>query len=386
MVTTPQTIVISGYYGYKNSGDEAVLQSILTALEEQAEVAGLLLQPVVLSIDPQWTMSTYGVQAVHRLKLGEVRRAIKNSCGLISGGGSLLQDATGSKTIPYYLGIIKLAQWMRKPTFIYSQGVGPVNRGIFHPMIKSVFRRAAYISVRDQQSSELLQQMGLQGDRIDVVPDPVMGLQLLNNPSSTHHIHSPHNDETTNIEELPIIGVSVRYWESDRRELLKITEALQQVMKRQPLHIKFLPFHLPKDVEASEFIIERLGDVASTGSLVTHCSAVILPQDMLKEVSECQIIIGMRLHSLIYAANVQVPMIGISYDPKINHFLHRLNIEPVGDTSSLDHDQLACAIEELLFQAETWRERHAQQINQLKREASTPAKRIIEYIANRVIK
>jgi polysaccharide pyruvyl transferase CsaB len=373
MVTTPQTIVISGYYGYKNSGDEAVLQSILTAIQEQAEVAGLLLQPVVLSIDPEWTKSTYGVQAVHRMKLGEVRQAIKDSCGLISGGGSLLQDATGLKTIPYYLGVIKLAQWMGKPTFIYSQGVGPVNQKLFYPMIKAVFKKCAYISVRDQQSAELLQQMGLLGNFIDVVPDPVMGLQMKD------------DRKLYDTEDLPVIGISVRYWEKDRKELVKIVEGLQQVMKQQPLHLKFLPLHLPSDVEASQYMINLLGDVSSTGSRISICEDIVLPQDMLWEISKCQIVIGMRLHSLIYAANSQIPMIGISYDPKIDHFLHRLELLPVGNTSSLDADMLSSEVERLLFHIEAWRDVHATQIVQLKQEATTPAKRIIEYISRQVI-
>jgi polysaccharide pyruvyl transferase CsaB len=373
MVTTPQTIVISGYYGYKNSGDEAVLQSILTAIQEEAEEAGLILQPVVLSIDPEWTKSTYGVQAVHRMKLGEVRQAIKASCGLISGGGSLLQDATGLKTIPYYLGVIKLAQWMGKPTFIYSQGVGPVSQKLFYPVIKAVFKKCAYISVRDQQSAELLQQMGLLRNFIDVVPDPVMGLQLKD------------DRKLSDTEDLPMIGISVRYWEKDRKELVKIVEGLQQVMQRQPLYMKFLPFHLPIDIEASQFMIDLLGDVSSTGSRISLCADIVLPQDMLWEINQCQIVIGMRLHSLIYAANLQIPMIGISYDPKIDHFLHRLELQPVGNTSSLDANVLSSEVEHLLFHKEAWRKVHTTQIVQLKQEATTPAKRIVEYISRQVI-
>ena len=97
---------------------------------------------------------------------------------MISGGGSLLQDATGFKSIPYYLGVIKLAQWLGKPTFVYAQGVGPVNRKLFRPFIASVFRRCDYISVRDAESAELLRSMGIPGGDIEVVPDPVMGLKL----------------------------------------------------------------------------------------------------------------------------------------------------------------------------------------------------------------
>ncbi|OAB42915.1 polysaccharide pyruvyl transferase CsaB [Paenibacillus glacialis] len=379
MVTTPQTIVISGYYGYKNSGDEAVLQSILTALEEQSKAAGINLQPVVLSIDPEWTKSTYGVQAVHRMKLAEVRQAIKSSCGLISGGGSLLQDVTSSKTIPYYLGIIKLAQWMGKPTFIYSQGVGPVSRGMFHSMIKSVFKKCAYISVRDQESAELLRSMGLKGQSIDIVPDPVMGLH----PKERSDVLNEHVEYIN--EDLPVIGISVRYWEKDRKELLKIVESLQVVMQKQPVHLRFLPFHLPIDVEASQYMMDLLGDVSSTGSRITLCSDAVHPQDMLWEINQCQLVIGMRLHSLIYAANAHVPMIGISYDPKINQFLERLVLQPVGDTSSLESSALSSEIERMLFNEEEWRKVHATQIDQLKQEAQVPAQRIVEYISSKVI-
>jgi polysaccharide pyruvyl transferase WcaK-like protein len=91
---------LSGYYGFSNSGDEAVLKSILTALEDAGKQAGIKIEPIVLSGDPDWTKRQYGVEAVHRTKLGEVRQALKNSDGLISGGGSLLQDATGLGSIP----------------------------------------------------------------------------------------------------------------------------------------------------------------------------------------------------------------------------------------------------------------------------------------------
>ncbi|MGF7049076.1 polysaccharide pyruvyl transferase CsaB [Paenibacillus sp. DS2015] len=377
MVTTPQTVVISGYYGFKNSGDEAVLQSILTALKVQGEQAGFKIDPVVLSIDPEWTSTTYGVQAVHRMKLGEVRQALKNSSGLISGGGSLLQDATSSKTIPYYLSVIKLAQWMKKPTFIYSQGVGPVNRGFFHPMIKSVFNKCEYISVRDSQSADLLQTMGIQGKAIQVVPDPVMGLQAVEDRLTATQ------GEPYNTNGLPVIGISVRYWEKDRKELMAIADGLQLIMKKQAVHLRFLPFHLPSDVEASEFIMDRLGDVTLGGSSVSLCEDAIHPQDMLLEVSRCQLVIGMRLHCLIYAANAQVPLVGISYDPKINHFLKRLDMVPAGVTSTLVAEEVSTAIEQLLSHEETWRKKHELQIAQLKQEAQVPAKVIIEYMSSR---
>lgn len=376
MVTSPETtIVISGYYGFKNSGDEAVLQSILTALEEQGKQAGVKINPVVLSIDPAWTSSTYGVQSVHRMKLGEVRNALKNSSGLISGGGSLLQDATGSKTIPYYLGVIKLAQWLNKPVFIYSQGIGPVHRKLFYPLIKGTFKKCQYISVRDEQSAGLLQTMGLPGERIQVVPDPVMSL-------------TPETEGLTALEsvedkQLPVIGISVRYWDAQRRELRAIAEGLRELCRKQPVHLRFLPFHFPGDEKASQEIIEQLGDLASGGSKVSVCREAVHPRHMLAEVGRCDLVIGMRLHSLIYAANQLVPLIGISYDPKIDHFLKRLDIAPVGTSSSLSPAALASEMSRLLAGAEQWKEEAKPRVGKLKQEAQEPARQIIDFLSSK---
>ncbi|MBO2944866.1 polysaccharide pyruvyl transferase CsaB [Paenibacillus sp. F411] len=368
MVSSAKTIVISGYYGFRNSGDEAVLKSILTALEEEGKAAGIRIEPVVLSIDPEWTAATYGVSAVHRMKLGEVRRAIAASDGLISGGGSLLQDVTSPKTIPYYLGVIKLAQWAGKPTFIYAQGVGPVNRRLFYPAIRSVLRKCTYISVRDTQSGELLQSMGIAPDVIQVVPDPVMGLPL---PEALHQ-HAG--------DELPVIGISVRFWDAQRRELNAIAEGLKALLRQRPVHLRFLPFHRPDDEEASRYITERLGDITTYGGKISYYVEEQQPQDMLAEVSRCDVVLGMRLHSLIYAANQSIPLIGISYDPKIDHFLKRLDSAPVGRSEALDPEDLKRLLISMLDHAESWKSEHEAQIGRLKQEAQLPARHIAQYL------
>lgn len=461
MVSTSKTIVICGYYGFKNSGDEAVLKSILTALEQEGTAAGVVINPVVLSIDPEWTSAAYGVKSVHRMKLGEVRQAIKASDGLISGGGSLLQDATSPKTIPYYLGVLKIAQWLGKPTFIYAQGVGPVNRKLFYPMIRSIFRKCSYISVRDIQSGELLQSMGISAEAIHVVPDPVMGLPLpegvnehsdriaghgrsMNDADNQEHAHHPFaegkinsgvnvdsNDvidpgnvlpdaETANTtlvskeadltsvssievqqhsgeemssqspltshepgETLPVIGISVRYWNPERQELKAIGEGLKALAEQRPVHLRFLPFHQPDDLEASQFIASQIGDISRNGSMISFYHDEKEPQDMLREVSHCDLILGMRLHSLIYAANQSVPLLGISYDPKINHFLKRLGSEPVGSSESLDADVLKDQMLQLLDGAMAWKAEHGERISVLKREAAMPARHIAQYLRHR---
>lgn len=421
MVPTTKKLVISGYYGFRNSGDEAVLKSILTALEEESQRSNVTIEPIVLSIDPAWTTSMYGVRAVHRMKLKEVREALKESDGLISGGGSLLQDATGLKSIPYYLGVIKLAQWLKKPTFIYAQGIGPVNRKIFNPMIRSVFKSCTYVSVRDEQSADYLRRLGLKWNQIHVVPDPVMGLPLPEKAyvqSSGENVASDTVDATaaggnstvvahdasgvdvdakimleqqqvgsdtseTKHVKLPVIGVSVRFWEADRKELTAIAAGLKKLATKKAVHLRFMPFHLPDDVQASRFIMEMLGDITRKGSEISITEDLTDPQLMLEEVSRCDLMIGMRLHSLIYAASQYVLPVGISYDPKIDQFLLRLESEPAGDTGSLDGDKLAEQVAGLLDQRSQWLKQHEDRITALKQEAREPAKQIITYLGRK---
>ncbi|MEO2209860.1 polysaccharide pyruvyl transferase CsaB [Paenibacillus amylolyticus] len=389
MVTTSQKLVISGYYGFRNSGDEAVLKSILTALEEESQRSNITIEPIVLSGDPESTTAMYGVRSVHRMKLKEVREALKESDGLISGGGSLLQDATGLKSIPYYLGVIKLAQWLKKPTFIYAQGIGPVNRKIFNPMIKSVFKACTYVSVRDEQSADYLRGLGLQWNQIHVVPDPVMGLPLPETKverggGAVSAIAASRVEPSTGGHtKLPVIGVSVRFWESDRKELTAIAAGLKKLCSKRAVHLRFLPFHLPVDEQASRFLMEMLGDVTSKGSEISITQDLTDPQLMLEEVSNCDLVIGMRLHSLIYAASQYVPPVGISYDPKIDQFLLRLDSEPAGDTSSLDGDKLAKTVVGLLDQRSQWLKEHEEGITQLKQEARVPAQQIINYLGRK---
>ncbi|MNJ59972.1 Polysaccharide pyruvyl transferase [compost metagenome] len=183
--------------------------------------------------------------------------------------------------------------------------------------------------------------------------------------------------------ELPVVGVSVRYWNPQRTELIKLAEGLDSMMSRMRLHVRFLPFHIPGDDEASRFVMNMLSHTEDHGSRVSIAPQSETPLEMLREVSQCDLLIGMRLHSLIYAASQNVPLLGISYDPKIDHFLGRLGSVPAGTSYDLDHRIVAAESERLLHERESWRSTHAARLDELRREAQLPAKRIVEYLRSK---
>ena len=115
-------IIISGYHGFKNSGDEALLFAILNTLRKKKKD----IDVTVLSKTPEETARVYNVNSVSRYNFFKVRKEMKNSKMLLFGGGSLLQDATSSKSILYYLAIIFLAQRCGIKTMLYANGIGPI--------------------------------------------------------------------------------------------------------------------------------------------------------------------------------------------------------------------------------------------------------------------
>ncbi|GIO12228.1 polysaccharide pyruvyl transferase CsaB [Cohnella xylanilytica] len=384
-------LVLSGYYGFRNSGDEAVLLSILTALEQAAGDRGIRVEPIVLSGDPAWTEKQYGVRAVPRMKIGAIRQALRESDGLISGGGSLLQDATGLGSIPYYLGVMALARWAGKPTFVYAQGIGPVNRGMFRSPIAKAFRKAAYVSVRDAESAELLARFGVPRDRIDVVPDPVMGLPLpeAEAPGGAAGRREPRaatgeapagGSAGLEADKPALVGVSVRFWRGDRADLDRAAAALAALARRRSVRLRLLPFHRGSDEEASRYVMERL---AGAGAEAELAPAHEEPQAMLREVDGCDLLVGMRLHSLIYAANREVPLLGISYDPKIDQFLGWLGEKAAGTTEALDPESFAERAAGLLDDPAGWSASAGDAIRRLKEEAARPAQRILQLLTER---
>jgi polysaccharide pyruvyl transferase CsaB len=366
------SIVISGYYGFANSGDEAVLHAILTALRDQAEAAGISIEPIVLSVNPAQTMRVHQVRAVHRMRPREVLRALLGADALISGGGSLLQDVTSVKSIFYYMAIIRLALMLRKKVFIYAQGIGPIRRsGWFGPMIRSAFAACTAVCVRDQASRALLVSYGLPAERIDVVPDPVMGLGA----SLTER---PPMEGEASTQRTPTIGVSVRYWRKDRLDLHAVAEGLAGVLRTTDAQLVMLPFHLPADREASQDVLRRLKSLGVPDHRCHIHPGSDHPKDMLARVATCDVLVGMRLHSLIYAATSGVVPIGICYDPKVEQFLQQIGETSVGTTDDLSSSKLKARVLDALQRgsaARTSDQRAA--IQALQSAAKRPAQQLI---------
>ena len=219
----PVHIVLSGYYGFDNVGDEAILYSIIQAFRKLKSD----IEITVLSNNPEETAKTYGVNAVNRWKFNEIGAVLKEADGLVSGGGSLLQDKTGLKSIPYYTGIMRIAKRHKKPVFIYAQGMGPIDKWISKYITKYMLNRVDAITVRDEASRDLLQTIGVK-KAISIVPDPVIGLSGSDFGSEWLSSQSFYGDS--------YVSVSVRDWPSTVPFMEKIAQSLDLLATKWAKH------------------------------------------------------------------------------------------------------------------------------------------------------
>jgi len=325
-------IVLSGYYGFDNAGDEALLTAIsnsLRAVDNRFEIT-------VLSGNPERTAMVHGVRAVSRINPLVLIRELSRADLLISGGGSLLQDVTGPLSIPYYLGIVVLAKLLGTRVVFYAQGIGPVNRKLSRYLIKLVANRVELITLRDGESAELLRSIGVYRPPVHITADPVFSLR-------------PTEEEVRKAEsylaklglqkERGIIGISIRPWEtfSDRQIALLLDRVAEL---GYPL--LFIPLQHPVDLEYSLHI----------KTLMKSPAAVVESQfsstGLMGIMSHLRLMIGMRLHSLIFSACVGTSFEGISYDPKVEAFLKQFNKSPLFRGEPFDPELVVGKVEQAI--------------------------------------
>lgn len=301
-------ILISGYYGFNNIGDESILRTVIDNLREKLSD----IEITVLSQDPAQTAEKYAVKAARRMSLWDILRSVWRCDLLLSGGGSLLQDATSGRSILYYLFILRLAQLMGKQTFIYSQGIGPISAPRNRRLAASVLRRTDGIVVRDVKSRDLLLELGVPERLIHVTADPVirvkkadpaLGLAILEREGCPRR-----PDRLT-------VGWAVKSRGPDRAFLRQIGQCIRWLREEYGADSVLIPFFHDEDLRVCEAVAQELEGQA--GCLRQK----YLSEETLSIIGCMDVLVGVRLHALIYAAVMGVPMIGVSYDPKVDSFL-----------------------------------------------------------------
>lgn len=270
-------ILLFGYYGFGNFGDELLLASIKQHLSDH--------DLTVISGNCKQTENLHQLKAISRKQFWLNPGSYDI---FLVGGGSILQNTTSNRSLIYYLGAIKRAQHLGMDVYLMAQGLGPL-RGIWSQMaLKSL--RGIHLTVRDRQSLTIAQNCGL---KADLVAD--LALSYSNYPPK---------------KQGKVIGIALRDG-FGLNSFLQLDWLLTDNIEK-----RLFAFH-NKDYELCLKVARFLPNA--------HTVKMEKLQD-LEYFSDLELLWGMRLHSLIVATAMGIPALGISYDPKVTAFCEEAGI------------------------------------------------------------
>ena len=314
MIQSP-TVLVCGYFGFGNSGDEAILSVLLADLNEVFDKPNI----TVLAGSIESVAADHHVDAIHWTDIGRIREQAEASDLMVLGGGGLFHDqqpfdpaailTPAHGGMSYWAGFALLSHVADKPLAIYGAGVGPLLTEDGKRLTEACFRAASAASVRNRASAELLGELGIRD--VAVTADPVfrmtakreVGLEILANE------HIPEAESR--------IVVAIRSW-GDDGFVSGLAEQLDRLVASHDAFVVFLPFQMsPHRAENDPAVALRVLTAMKRRSRAAILRGTYTPEDKMAVQSASDLVIGMRLHSVIMAAVAGVPLVALAYDPKV---------------------------------------------------------------------
>lgn len=339
-------IIISGYYGFENIGDDSLLTSIIDGIRKNSPGTGI----TVLAKHPRRLARLTGVRTINRFNIPLVALEMRRAKLLISGGGSLLQDGTSKKSLYYYVSIMRLAKRFGLKLMLYANGLGPLVSESSRRAAADIAARADLVSLRENASLTLARELGIEGD-IRVTADPAFLLE----PS--HELWKRHIMGREGIDGRYFIvsikdGNNFDGSETDDNAVSVMAQDIAAISDKYSLMPLFVPMFPDRDTSITEALAKKCG----VGRVISGLTA----GELCAVMGDAEFVIGTRLHMLIFAAAMGIPMLGISYDPKIDAFLDYIGESArTLDIRTLSEGQLSCAADGIMENADEIRRRLA---------------------------
>jgi polysaccharide pyruvyl transferase CsaB len=357
VLSTPFRIGICGSYGGLNVGDEAILESIVGELRRRVNASF-----VVFSRNREDTLWRHKVEEavdVHRLSRAELTEKLHTLDLFVLGGGGILFDGEAGIFVKPLLA----AHALELATMTWAVGAGPLRDRDERRLVKSALAPAHLVTVRDEQSRLLLEELELPQE-IRVVADPALLLEA-----------DPFGAELLQREGIEpgmrVIGLSVRECGPAAPDLNLpayqelLANVVDYVVERMEATVLFVPME-EQDRQLSHGVASRVRNVRRVLLLKGDYS----PRQMCALMARMELAIGMRLHFLIFAASRHVPFVALPYGPKVTEFAGSLGM-PVAPATNAG--QLLAAIDRAWDLRDALRQRLVERTAERAVEAAQPA-------------
>jgi len=311
-------ILIIGYYGMGNTGDDAMSYSLIKGIHSCCPDIRIRIAASGPMCVPE---SSRDRVIFIRRKPREVLRTLRGCDAIIWGGGTAIFHYPGNqwkwfKMLVRQLVLFRMAHAMGKRVFLVGIGLGPFHSAWAEYLAKCAVGVADHLSLRDPAGLLLARRWGLRSEVVGgfdlsaLLVDENLGRQQ-------HRCHAR------------ILGLSVLpYYEIFRNDprgdhILRrhFAEAIAKCLDiHRDLTVKLFVFKGGDKDHDTDFTKSLCRDVGSPGR------AEVVPYDpnpvsRLQEVGRCDFFMGMRLHASLFAYLCGLPILVLGYHEKCR-YLH----------------------------------------------------------------
>ena len=301
--------LLSGYYGFDNLGDDALLQIIVGQLKTRYPYATL----DVLSAKPEETAQAFGIAATPRWDQGAIRDAVGRADVVLSGGGGLFQNATSLRSLLYYAGIVRAAIRAGKRAMVFAQSIGPLDF-FGKQAVRECCKGLHAATVRDERSRELLAPL-VPATTVELTADPVFLYDAPAVPPDLANVG-------IGAESDPLVIVCVRKTANWNDGAVVLASAVDRLAERHGAQVAFVPFGGTADADAATAVIRKCKSKPALVALDDLDAVAAL-------IAKATLLIGIRLHALVLAVRFGVPFLAVPYDPKVSGLIEAVDY-PLG--------------------------------------------------------
>ena len=326
--------IICGAYGHGNAGDDAILKSIIHSVQQLDPTMPI----TVLAKNTQSIKKRYRVNSIYSFNLPKMFAAMGKSVLYINGGGTLIQNATSWRSLWYYLFTLRLAKLLGNKVDMYGCGIGPVSGEKNIRLVKRVLDRSVdTITLREKDSMEELKSFGVQRPEILLCSDPALVLQ----PAPDVEVDAYLNRHGLQPNKRYLCFM-LRTWYGFDAKAAAFAACADRAYETYGLEPVFLSLNIFHDSVAAQKVTRLM---KAPFRILDDWAE---PELLMGVLSRMDAVVSMRLHGLIFSSISGVPLVGVSYDPKIGSFLKYLGAGICIDLPDVTPERLNDGVDQAL--------------------------------------
>ena len=255
--------------------------------------------------------------------------------------------------------MIQMARLRGCKVMCYAHGFGPLKLTKSRKLAKFVMNQVQMITFRDEKSKLTASGFGVNKPPVHVTADPVFALSPA--PDKTLR---PYMDKLEFHPSIKKVGISVRPWPCGINYVEVVATVADRIINELGAQVYLFPFQHSQDMRTCRDLLKKMKIQRGVTLVEDEMPVTVLTGLM----SKMDMIVGMRLHSLIFAASAGVPAVGISYDPKVSSIMDQVGLSWL-DVNKVDMDNLWQACHQTFRDLDHVRQRIKPNVDKLEKNA-----------------